>query len=83
MCSSDLGKESPARDLALTFAREVWRLHGLPADIVSDRGSVFISSFWKELLNVRARYEAQGSAVNLQGRRWKAETQDKEQGIDV
>ena len=44
------GKESPARDLALTFAREVWRLHGLPADIVSDRGSVFISSFWKELL---------------------------------
>jgi hypothetical protein len=44
------GEESPARDLAMTFAREVWRLHGLPADIVSDRGSVFISGFWKELM---------------------------------
>ena len=27
-----------------------WRLHGLPVDIVSDRGSVFISGFWKELM---------------------------------
>ena len=44
------GKESPAKDLAITFAREIWRLHGLPADIVSDRGSVFISGFWKELM---------------------------------
>ena len=44
------GAESPAKDLAMTFAREIWRLHGLPADIVSDRGSVFISGFWKELM---------------------------------
>lgn len=44
------GVESPARDLSITFAREVWRLHGLPADNVLDRGSVFISSFWKELI---------------------------------
>jgi hypothetical protein len=43
-------EKSPARDLAMTFAREIWRLHGLPADIVSDRGSVFISGFWKELM---------------------------------
>ena len=39
------GKESPAKDLAITFAIEIWRLHGLPSDIVSDRGSVFISGF--------------------------------------
>ena len=39
------GKESPAKDLAITFAREIWRLQGLPSDIVSDRGSVFISGF--------------------------------------
>ena len=44
------GAKSPAKDLAIAFAREVWRLHGLPADIVSDRGSVFISNFWKELM---------------------------------
>ena len=44
------GEKSPAKDLAMTFAREVWRLHGLPSDIVSDRGSVFISGFWKELM---------------------------------
>src|SRR6266550_3718977 len=42
--------KSQAKDLAMTFAREVWRLHGLPADIVSDRGSVFISGFWRELM---------------------------------
>ena len=45
-------KESPAKDLAITFAREIWRLHGLPLDIVSDRGSVFISGFWKELMEL-------------------------------
>ena len=44
------GKESPAKVLAITFAREIWCLHGLLSDIVSDRGSVFISGFWKELM---------------------------------
>jgi len=44
------GEKSPAKDLAMTFAREIWRHHGLPSDIVSDRGSVFISGFWKELM---------------------------------
>ena len=44
------GKESPPKDLAIAFAREICRLHGLPSDIVSDRGFVFISGFWKELM---------------------------------
>ena len=44
------GAKSPAKDLATTFAREIWKLHGLPSDIVSDRGSVFISGFWKEVM---------------------------------
>ena len=43
------GKVLPAKDLAITFAREIWHLQGLPSDIVSDRGSVFISGFLKEL----------------------------------
>ena len=33
--------------------------------------------------NVRARYKAQGSAVNLKARRWEAEAQDEEQGVDT
>jgi hypothetical protein len=42
-------EESPVRDLAIIFAREIWRLHGLPADIVSDRDTRFTSHFWQEL----------------------------------
>jgi hypothetical protein len=36
-----------AADLAKIFVREVWRLHGLPDSIVSDRGPQFIAEFWK------------------------------------
>jgi hypothetical protein len=41
--------ESPVRDLAIIFAKEIWRLHGLPFDIVSDRNTRFTSHFWQEL----------------------------------
>jgi len=37
-----------AADLAVIFAREVWKYHGLPTDIVSDRDSRFTSETWKE-----------------------------------
>jgi len=39
-------------DLAVIFAREVWRHHGLPTDIVSDRDSRFTSETWKEFLRL-------------------------------
>lgn len=38
-----------SKDLANDFLQHVFSKHGLPADIVSDRGSKFISSFWKAL----------------------------------
>jgi len=41
-----------AADLAVIFAREVWRYHGLPTDIVSDRDSRFTSETWKEFLRL-------------------------------
>ena len=41
-----------AADLARIFAKEIWKLHGLPRDIVSDRDSRFTSTTWKEFLNV-------------------------------
>jgi len=37
-------------DLAVGFAREVWKYHGIPTDIVSDRDSQFISETWLEFL---------------------------------
>ena len=38
-----------APGLAWLFLDRIFRYHGLPETIVSDRGSVFISHFWKEL----------------------------------
>lgn len=40
------------RDLAGHFLQHVFRLHGLPSDIVSDRGSKFTSKWWKEFLRM-------------------------------
>ncbi|KAI0992817.1 hypothetical protein K3495_g15367, partial [Podosphaera aphanis] len=36
-----------AQDLARIFIRDIYRLHGLPDFIVSDRGAVFVAEFWK------------------------------------
>lgn len=41
-----------AADLARVFSKEVWGLHGLPADIVSDRDSRFTSATWKVFLGI-------------------------------
>ena len=41
-----------AADLAPIFLRHIWRLHGLPQDIVSDRDARFTSLFWAELLRL-------------------------------
>jgi hypothetical protein len=40
-----------ASDLVKIFAREIWRHHGTPTDIVSDRDSRFTSEIWKEFLS--------------------------------
>jgi hypothetical protein len=36
-----------AYDLAMLFVRDIWKLHGLPDSIVSDRGTLNVSEFWK------------------------------------
>ena len=41
-----------AAGLAVIFAREVWRHHGLPTDVISDRDSRFTSEVWKEFLQL-------------------------------
>jgi len=43
-CSKDLD----ARQFANFFVKEIVRLHGLPHDIITDRGTLFTSDLWKE-----------------------------------
>jgi len=43
-CSKDLD----AGQFANLFMKEIVRLHGLPQDIITDRGSLFTSDLWKE-----------------------------------
>jgi len=43
-CSKDLD----ARQFAIQFMKEIVRLHGLPHDIITDRGTPFTSDLWKE-----------------------------------
>ena len=38
-----------AIDIAYLYYRHIWRLHGLPKSIVSDRDTKFTSAFWREL----------------------------------
>jgi hypothetical protein len=46
-------------DLADGFISHVVRAHGLPSSIISDRGSLFTSAFWKWIM------EAMGTTRNL------------------
>jgi transposase InsO family protein len=36
--------------LAKIFTREIWKLHGIPIDIVSDRDCRFTSTTWKAFI---------------------------------
>ncbi len=42
-------KSLDAPDLAQLFIASIFKLHGLPSNIISDRGSVFTSLFWNTL----------------------------------
>ncbi len=43
-----LPKLPSAKETAVTVVDHVFRIHGLPMDVVSDRGPQFVSKFWKE-----------------------------------
>lgn len=46
---SELGLDSPK--LATLFRQHIVRLHGIPTDIVSDRGAIFTSHFWRSFVS--------------------------------
>jgi hypothetical protein len=37
-------------DIAQVFMKEIFRLHGMPKEIVSDKDMKFTSNFWKSLM---------------------------------
>ena len=43
-------KNRQAGNLAKTFVREIWRLHGLQVGVVSDRDTVFTSKLWSKVM---------------------------------
>ena len=47
-----LSKLPSAKDTAKLVLQHIFGLHGLPTDIVSDRGPQFTSMFWKEFCNL-------------------------------
>ena len=55
-----------ATELAVTFAREIWKYHGLPPDIVSNRDSRFTSDIWNEFLRLSGIRPRMSTAFHLQ-----------------
>jgi transposase InsO family protein len=47
-----LTETATTRDLAKVFLKEVWKLHGLPESIISDRDTKWNSEFWEGLCSL-------------------------------
>ena len=47
-CRTDIDAEGKAQ----LFVDHVWKLHGVPIHVVSDRGSVFVGKFMTEVLRL-------------------------------
>ena len=44
-----LATDATTKEVADTFLREVWRLHGLPSDFIPDMDAKFSGEFWESL----------------------------------
>ena len=47
-----LHENATARDCATAFLQNIWKLHGLPEDIVSDRDTKWTGEFWHNLCDM-------------------------------
>ncbi|KAL0190884.1 hypothetical protein M9458_013582, partial [Cirrhinus mrigala] len=59
-----LPKLPTAKKTAATVVNHVFRIHGLPTDVVSDRGPQFISKFWKEFCRLLGASQRQTERAN-------------------
>jgi len=57
-------EKKKAADLAVIFAREVWKYHGLPLDIISDHNSRFTSETWQEFLRLSGIHPRMSTAFH-------------------
>ena len=55
-----------AEEVAKLYVREIFRLHGMPDTVVSDRGSVFVSNFWRHLCAITGTKRKLSSAYHPQ-----------------
>ena len=55
-----------AKDVAQLFMDNIYKLHGLPTTIVSDRDAIFTSMFWKDLLSLLGIEQCLSTAYHLQ-----------------
>ena len=51
---------------ARLFVDNVWKLHGIPLTVISDRGSVFVGTFFTELLKIIGTQHKRSSAFHPQ-----------------
>lgn len=47
-----LPKLPSAKEMAQLVLQHIFRIHGLPLDVVSDRGPQFTSAFWREFCSL-------------------------------
>lgn len=55
-----------AVDVAQAYMNNVFKLHGLPKEIISDRDPTFLSDFWTELFRVQGVYLKRSTAYHPQ-----------------
>jgi hypothetical protein len=55
-----------AAEVAEIFMREVFRHHGMPANLITDRDTRFTSRFWTEVCNLMGMQQAMSSAYHPQ-----------------
>lgn len=61
-----LGHPYSAASVARAFFDTIVRLHGIPCSIVSDRDTVFTSTFWRELFRMAGVHLNMSSAFHPQ-----------------